>query len=146
VAGEGGVMGSLLREPVTSDARSSQPAAPSGSTTAASGARVVPAAYEEDAAGDFEVDVYPDAGDASEPTGAVFVIGNDGTIFLQPILAGISDWEFTEIQAGLTGNEQIVILPSTSLLRSQEELRDRFNSRSAIPGMSGGGGGRRMGG
>ena len=157
--GEGGVLGSLLRDPPTSNARSLESTQtprsprsshPDGSANGAPGAKVIPAAYEGDVESDFEIDVWPDAEDIPEPTGAVFVLGADGTLSLQPILAGINDWEFTEVRAGLYGDEQIVVLPSTSLLRSQQELRDRFSSRSAIPGMSsgssgGGSGGRRMG-
>jgi HlyD family secretion protein len=161
VAGEGGVMGSLLRDPAASDARESQPPQPSESgatgrsesaASAMDGPKVVPAVLAGNGGEvepDFEIDVYPDHENAPEPTGAVFVLQADGTIFMQPIRAGINDWEYTEIQAGLAGDEEIVVLPSTSLLRSQEELRERFNSRSAIPGVSGGpppGGGRRMGG
>jgi len=150
VAGKGGVMGSLLRDPATSNARSPRSSQSDGSVDGALGAKVVPAAYETDVEADFEFDVWPDAGDIPEPTGAVFVLGADGTLSMQPILAGINDWEFTEVRAGLNGGEQLVVLPSTSLLRSQQELRDRFSSRSAIPGLSsgsGGGssGGRRMG-
>ena len=120
VAGDGGVLGSLLRDPAASNA-------PPG--------KVVRAAYVVDDEADFEIDVWPDVEDVPEPTRAVFVLGADGTLSLRPILAGLNDWEFTEIRAGLAGDEQIVILPSTSLLRSQQEMRDRFSSRSAIPGM-----------
>jgi len=152
VAGEGGVLGSLLRDPATSNARSQVSTQPDEPANGALRPKAIPAAYEgadegdfeSEGEGDLEVNAKADLGDVSEPTGAVFVLGADGTLTLRPILAGINDWEFTEIQAGLTGEEQIVILPSTSLLRSQEEMRERFSSRSTIPGMSGGGpGGRR---
>ncbi len=135
VAGEGGVLGSLLRDPAASNARSPGSSQPDESSDGALGPKVVPAAYLGDIESDFEIDVWPDVGNIPEPTGAVFVLGADGTLSLQPILAGINDWEFTEVRAGLNGDEQIVILPSTSLLRSQQELRDRFSSRSAVPGM-----------
>jgi HlyD family secretion protein len=156
VAGDGGVLGSLLRDPAASNARSSASAETTSSAASsqpgeprdgALGPRAIPAAYEGGEESDFEIDVYADIEDVREPTGAVFVLGADGTLSMRPILAGINDWEFTEIQAGLNGDEELVILPSTSLLRSQEAMRERFGGGSVIPGMSGGGpGGRRMGG
>jgi HlyD family secretion protein len=147
VAGDGGVLGSLLRDPAASNARSSGSSQPDDSPDGALRPKALPAAYEDDGESDFEIDVYADVEDVAAPTGAVFVLGADGTLSMRPILAGINDWEFTEVQAGLSGDEEIVILPSTSLLRSQQALRDRFSGGSVIPGMSGGGpGGRRMGG
>jgi HlyD family secretion protein len=147
VAGDGGVLGSLLRDPAASNARPSGSSGRDDSSDVAVGPKVIPAAYEDDAESDFEIDVSANDKNVPEPTGAVFVLGADGALSLRPILAGINDWEFTEVQAGLSGDEEIVVLPSTSLLRSQEALRDRFGGGSVIPGMSGGGpGGRRMGG
>jgi hypothetical protein len=37
--------------------------------------------------------------------------------------------------SGLAPGERVVLLPSTSLLQSQEELRERFSRRSMIPGI-----------
>jgi len=70
----------------------------------------------------------------------VFVLGEDGLMSLRQIVTGVRDWERTEVIEGLQPGEEVVILPSTSLLRSQEELRQRFSGRSMIPGMGGGGG------
>ena len=146
VAGDGGVLGSLLRDPAASNARSSGSSPTDEPADVALGPKAIPAAYGGDAESDLEIDADADVEGVAEPTGAVFVLGADGTLSLRPILAGINDWEFTEIKGGLSGDEQIVILPSTSLLRSQQDLRDRFGGGSVIPGMSGGGpGGRRMG-
>ena len=148
VVGEGGVLGSLLRDPATSNAQSPQsPQSPQpfGSASGAPRGEVLRAAYVANDETDPGSDAWPDADTAAEPTGAVFVLDADGFLSVRPVVAGLNDWEFTEIQAGLTGEEQIVILPSTSLLRSQQELRDRFSGGSVIPGMSGGGpGGGRM--
>ena len=73
----------------------------------------------------------------------VFVLGADGSVVPRQIVAGVRDWEYTEIMSGLEAGEEIVLLPSTSLLRSEEEMRRRFSGRSMIPGMPGGGGFRR---
>ena len=36
----------------------------------------------------------------------------------------LRNWEYTEIISGLQSGEEVVLLPSTSLLRSQPALRD----------------------
>ena len=85
--------------------------------------------------------------EASDPWGVervrrqaavVFVLGEDGLMTPRQIVTGVRDWERTEVIEGLQPGEQVVILPSTSLLRSQEELRQRFSGRSMVPGMGGG--------
>ena len=68
----------------------------------------------------------------------VFVLGEDGLMSPRQIVTGVRDWEHTEVIEGLQPGEEVVILPSISLLRSQEELRQRFSGRSMIPGMGGG--------
>jgi HlyD family secretion protein len=92
--------------------------------------------------------------EASDPWGVetarrqaavVFVLGEDGLMTPRQIVTGVRDWERTEVIEGLQPGDQVVILPSTSLLRSQEDLRQRFSGRSMIPGMGGGGGGGRGG-
>ncbi len=70
----------------------------------------------------------------------VFVMGEDGLMQPRQIITGVRDWERTEVIEGLQPGEEVVMLPSTSLLRSQEELRQRFSGRSMVPGMGGGGG------
>ena len=67
----------------------------------------------------------------------VFVMGEDGLMQPRQIVTGVRDWERTEVIEGLQPGEEVVILPSTSLLRSQEELRQRFSGRSMVPGMGG---------
>ena len=73
----------------------------------------------------------------------VFVMNADGVLSQRHVVTGVRDWEFTEVLEGLAPGEEAVMLPSTSLLRSQDDLRARFAGRSMIPGM--GGGGRGMG-
>ncbi len=65
----------------------------------------------------------------------VFLLDDNGQIVPRQIIAGIRDWEFTEVLSGLQPGDQLVLLPSTSLLRSQQAMRDRFaNRNSMIPG------------
>jgi HlyD family secretion protein len=54
---------------------------------------------------------------------------------VRPVLVGARDWEHAEVISGLKPGDRVVLLPSTSLLQSQEELRERFSRRSAVPGM-----------
>jgi HlyD family secretion protein len=64
--------------------------------------------------------------------GVVFVLGPDGTITPREVVTGIRDWERAEVLAGLEGDELLVLLPSTSLLRSQQSMRERFARRNAV--------------
>ena len=71
--------------------------------------------------------------------GVVFLFGADGGLVARQIMAGIRDWEFTEVLTGLEDGDEVVLLPSTSLLRSQEAMRERLSRRtSLIPGAGGG--------
>jgi len=70
----------------------------------------------------------------------VFVYDEMGQIAVKNIVVGVRDWENTEILAGIEPGEQVLILPSTSLLRSQDRLRAWAQGRSGIPGMGGSGG------
>ncbi|MFQ5742510.1 MAG: efflux RND transporter periplasmic adaptor subunit [Acidobacteriota bacterium] len=68
----------------------------------------------------------------------VFVMQEAGDIVARQVVTGVRDWEFTEVVEGLQEGDKVVLLPSTSLLRSQESLRERFRSRSMVPGVGGG--------
>ena len=74
----------------------------------------------------------------SRPEAAVvFVISEDGVMAPRSVMAGVRDWEYTEIAGGLRPGEQVVLLPSTSLLMSQQALRERFSRRMGVPGTGG---------
>jgi HlyD family secretion protein len=64
----------------------------------------------------------------------VFVMDAEGMMTARQITIGVQDWEFTEVMAGLQDGDEVVILPSTSLLMSQEAMRDRFSRFSRLPG------------
>jgi HlyD family secretion protein len=64
----------------------------------------------------------------------VFVMTADGQMAARQITIGVQDWEYTEVISGLQDGDEVVILPSTSLLMSQQAMRDRFSRFSRIPG------------
>lgn len=70
--------------------------------------------------------------DARRETGVVFVLGADGQLTPRQIVTGVRDWEMSEVLSGLEAGEQLVLLPSNSLLRSQQSMRERFARRSAV--------------
>jgi HlyD family secretion protein len=90
-------------------------------------------------------DPWGTAGGRREPA-VVFVMSADGVLTQRDIMTGVRDWEYTEVLEGLVAGDEVVMLPSTSLLTSQDDLRARFAGRSMIPGMGGGGGRSRGGG
>ena len=57
-------------------------------------------------------------------------------------MVGVRDWENSEVLAGLEPGEEVLLLPSTSLLRNQDRLRSWAQGRSGIPGLGGIGGKR----
>ncbi len=70
------------------------------------------------------------------PQQAVVFVMADEQISPRQVMMGVQDWEFTEIVSGLQPGDEVVLLPSTSLLMSQQALRDRFSRFSSIPGTS----------
>ena len=76
-------------------------------------------------------DTWGTDGSRWEPA-VVFVLDPDGQFHAREIVTGVRDWETTEVLGGLEGGEELVLLPSTSLLRSQQNMRDRFARRSTV--------------
>ena len=62
------------------------------------------------------------------------------------IRTGITDLDYAEVVAGLNDDDEVLILPSASLVRAQESFQQRISGRMGIPGLSQqgnrGGGGR----
>ena len=67
----------------------------------------------------------------------VFVYDELGQITTKKIVAGVRDWQNTEVLEGLDPGEEVLLLPSTSLLRNQDRLRSWAQGRSGIPGLTG---------
>jgi HlyD family secretion protein len=74
-------------------------------------------------------------------TGVVFKLVGDEVVPTRVTL-GVSNWDHTQVVSGLKEGDTVIILPSASLLRQQEEFRNRMRGVSGVPGMGGGGGGR----
>jgi HlyD family secretion protein len=54
------------------------------------------------------------------------------------VRTGLTDMDYSEILEGLTSADSVLVLPSASLVQSQQEMRERFNrvtGGGAVPGM-----------
>ena len=69
----------------------------------------------------------------------VFVYDQLGQITTRNVVVGVRDWENTEVIAGLEVGDQMVLLPSNSLLRSQAAIRAWASGLSGMPGTRRGG-------
>ena len=63
----------------------------------------------------------------------VFVVRADGSIEGRPVLTGLSDWDRTQIVAGLAEGEQVAQIGAAQLQASQQEFLDRVRSRRGGP-------------
>ena len=81
-------------------------------------------------------DISGDNDSRQEPA-VVFVLDIDGRFHAREIVTGVRDWETSEVLAGLEEGEELVLLPSTSLLRSQQEIRDRFARQNTVVSLPG---------
>lgn len=68
-------------------------------------------------------------------TAFVFVRDDRGRLTLRPVRVGLSSFEYTEIQSGLSEGDTVVEVPLA--LIQQREMLERFRSRSGVPGMGG---------
>jgi HlyD family secretion protein len=54
------------------------------------------------------------------------------------IRTGLTDMDYSEVQDGLKESDSVLVLPSASLVQSQQDMRERFNrvtGGGAVPGM-----------
>jgi HlyD family secretion protein len=85
----------------------------------------------------------------------------NGPIHAVPVATGLTDLDYSEIRSGLTAGDSVVLLPSASLVQSQQDFKQRFNnltggglpgvrqqggSSTSAGGAGGGAGGARPGG
>ena len=70
----------------------------------------------------------------------------DGMPTALRIRTGVTDLDRTEVDFGLTEGDQVLILPSAFLVRSQESFQQRMRRWSSIPGLNRESGGQRGGG
>ncbi len=62
---------------------------------------------------------------------------------------GITDLDYSEIKSGLAEGDSVLVLPSASLIQSQQEFKTRFNRMTgggSLPGVSSQQGQQRPGG
>lgn len=67
----------------------------------------------------------------------VFTIRN-GTITPRRVKTGITDLDYSEIKTGLSEGDSVLVLPSASLIQSQQEFKNRFNRMTgggSLPGV-----------
>jgi HlyD family secretion protein len=64
----------------------------------------------------------------------IFVI-RDSELYAQNIQTGLTDLDYSEVVSGLSNNEQIVLLPSSDLIMSQERFRKWMGEVVGVPGM-----------
>lgn len=85
---------------------------------------------------------------------AVLFVQRGGQIVAQPVSLGMSDWEFTEVKAGLSAGDRVVLVAMAQQAQAQKQQTDRLKQRLSangpVPGAGGArggrGGGRRGGG
>ena len=65
----------------------------------------------------------------------VFALRGDEPTALR-IRTGITDLDHAEVVAGLDDDDDVLILPSASLVRAQESFQQRMSGRMGIPGLS----------
>jgi HlyD family secretion protein len=79
--------------------------------------------------------------------------GGPGVLFIQSgeqvapvkVTLGMSDWDFTEVKSGLTGDEKVVLVAAAQLSAQQQQQTDRMKQRMSGPVPGVGGAGRRGG-
>lgn len=52
------------------------------------------------------------------------------------IMTGASNWDYTQVLSGLAEGDEIIVLPSASMLRQQEQFRERIRGVTGVPGMT----------
>jgi hypothetical protein len=85
-------------------------------------------------------------GGGQRPSAASGAFGGEYIVFAMrggqptavPIRTGLTDLDYSEVTRGLTADDTVLILPSASLVRAQQEMRDRMNRMGggAVPGMT----------
>jgi hypothetical protein len=54
------------------------------------------------------------------------------------VRTGLTDLDYSEVVSGLSERDTVLLLPSASLVQSQQEMRERFNritGGGGLPGM-----------
>ena len=52
------------------------------------------------------------------------------------VITGLTDLDYSEVLDGIAGEDQVLMLPSSGLIRSQERFQNMMRQFSAIPGIT----------
>jgi HlyD family secretion protein len=75
--------------------------------------------------------------DAAGLGGAFWVVvDRSGTLAPAPIVTGMTDLDRVEVKQGLAAGDVVLVLPSSSLIETQERLQNFMRSRGGIPGIT----------
>lgn len=64
------------------------------------------------------------------------VVDRKGAFTPVPIVTGMTDLDRVEVMQGLTAGDVVLVLPSSSLIETQERLQNFMRSRGGIPGIT----------
>jgi HlyD family secretion protein len=74
---------------------------------------------------------------ASSLRGSFWVVADRGSVLEPvPVSTGVTDLDRVEIVSGLAEGDEVLVLPSSSLLETQERLQNFMRGRSGIPGLT----------
>jgi len=65
-----------------------------------------------------------------------FVVREDGSYEIRPVLMGVNDWDNTEILAGLQEGERVALIGAAQLQAEQQQMMNRMRGMGMFgPGM-----------
>jgi hypothetical protein len=64
------------------------------------------------------------------------VVDRSGALTPTPIVTGMTDLDRVEVTQGLAAGDVVLVLPSSSLIETQERLQNFMRSRGGIPGIT----------
>ena len=67
----------------------------------------------------------------------IVFVRRTGNVVALPIKTGLSDQDYVEVTSGLTERDTVLVLPSASLVQSQQQFRQRFQNVTGggLPGL-----------
>ncbi|HYL21216.1 MAG TPA: efflux RND transporter periplasmic adaptor subunit [Gemmatimonadales bacterium] len=74
---------------------------------------------------------------AGQGNSYIVFVRRAGTIVALPIRTGLSDQDYIEVTAGLSDKDTVLVLPSASLVQSQQQFKQRFQNVTGggLPGL-----------
>jgi hypothetical protein len=95
------------------------------------------------ASADADAESAPLPGDKAPPVaGQGFMFGGDYWVFVlqdgapvaRQIRTGLTDLDYSEVLSGLTVDDQIILLPSSDLIMSQDRFKQWMGQMVGVPG------------